>query len=115
MTKIVLGSGFVILLLTMLFSKEQLLNLHIMIRRMKAKLKNLKNVALSLTAVVACNLISTVTFAQAGFEVDSTGGGSGGDITDVPLDNGTWMLIAAGAALGVYKLYKYNQMKSQVA
>ncbi|NCX95616.1 MAG: hypothetical protein EBX41_04260 [Chitinophagia bacterium] len=78
---------------------------------MSITLTKLKSAVLPLAVLLALNLIPALSFAQGRFDIDSSGGGGGGDITDVPVDGGTWLLLGAGAAMGIYKLYKLNQMK----
>ena len=65
-----------------------------------------------ITTFLVLSTLPMISLAQTTFDVDSSGHGGGGDITDVPLDGGTVFLIAAGVAFGVYKLYKMTQLKT---
>ena len=82
-----------------------------MVKKMKNFTQNGKVKNLYRAASFACIalLLPAVSMAQGGFDVDSTGGG--GDVIDVPLDNGTIVILAAGFIFGVYKLYMMSQAK----
>ena len=62
---------------------------------------------------LACVALPQLLMAQgAGFDVNTDT--THVDITDVPIDGGTMILIAGGVLFGVYKLYKIAQSRLAV-
>ncbi len=83
-----------------------------MVKKMKLTQRKSSALFVAVTTFALCTLLPMLSKAQTGFDVDSTGGGGGGDIVDVPLDNGTILLLCAGVGFGIYKLYKIAQERA---
>jgi hypothetical protein len=63
---------------------------------------------------LACSFLF-IAFTPIGYVLadDPPGGGEPGDPDAVPLDGGLSLLIAAGAAYGVKKVYEYRNSKEK--
>lgn len=101
----------VILLLTVLFSKKQCLNLRTMLKnsptcKIGKMKKTVSKAGFAAVLVFCASVVAPVlSRAQAGFDNTT----DGGYITDIPLDGGTVFLVIAGVVFGAYKLYKMSQ------
>ncbi len=107
--------GNVILLLIVLFFQKQFLNLCTMLKKMKITQRKAKVRLLSVLMLLVCASMPMITLAQAGFETVDGGAGFDTGITDVPINGGAALLIAAGVLFGVYRLYKVAQNKLALA
>ena len=86
-----------------------------MLKKMKLSQREAKVRLLSVLMLLVFAAMPMISLAQAGFETTDGGAGVDTGVTDVPIDGGTAMLIAAGVLFGVYRLYKMAQSKNKLA
>ncbi|MBC7554177.1 MAG: hypothetical protein H7257_09375 [Taibaiella sp.] len=86
-----------------------------MLKKMKLTQREAKVRLMSVLMLLVLAVMPLLSIAQPGFETADGGGGVDTGVTDVPINGGTALLIAAGVLFGVYRLYKMVQSKNTLA